>query len=133
MSSTLLRNIVLLHSFRKTKSNKAPSDVETITHLASSLLSFGDTDIYNKTYEELVRSVRSSGIVEQDWDPPSADHKYQYKWRSPESGQTDDVFGPFSEDDLKSWFKALYFGSSGEKIHVRRVGGNWGDWDDVVQ
>lgn len=96
-------------------------------------MSLGDGNIYNTTYEELVRSVRSSSVVDHDWNPPSADAKYQYKWSSPEAGQSDEIFGPFSEEDLKSWYNALYFGPSGEKIKVRRDGDQeWGDWDDVV-
>jgi len=66
--------------------------------------------------------------------PPSADVKYQYKWSSPETGQSDEIFGPFAEEEVKSWYTALYFGPSGEKIKIRRAGNQeWGDWDDVVQ
>lgn len=110
-----------------------PTDIETITHLASTLMSLGDTDVYSKTYEELVRGVRSSGNVDPSWDPPSADVKYEYKWSSPEAGQTDEVFGPFGEEEIKSWYNASYFGAVGEKVRVRRTGGDWGDWDDIVQ
>ncbi|KAF4614524.1 hypothetical protein D9613_003126 [Agrocybe pediades] len=112
---------------------KAPTDIETITHLASNIMSLGETDIYSKTYEELVRSVRSSGNVDPSWEPPSADVKYEYKWVSPDAGQTTETFGPFSEEEIKSWYDAQYFGMAGEKISVRRVGGEWGNWDDVVQ
>lgn len=110
-----------------------PTDIEVITHLASNLMSLGDADIYSKTYEEIVRSVRSSGTVDSSWVPPSADIKYEYKWSSPEAGQTEAVFGPFGEEEIKSWFNASYFGPAGEKIRVRRVGGDWGDWEDTVQ
>lgn len=113
--------------------NAVPTDIETITHLASNLMSLGDTDVYSKTYEELVRSVRSSGAVDENWDPPSADVKYEYKWSTPDAGQTDDTFGPFGEEDIKSWYNAAYFGPAGEKIKIRRVGQDWGDWQDVVQ
>ncbi|KAJ3515096.1 hypothetical protein NLJ89_g1971 [Agrocybe chaxingu] len=116
---------------------KAPNDVEYITHLASNLMSLGDTDIYNKTYEELVRSVRASGIVDANWEAPSADIRYEYKWTAPEAGSTDEIFGPFGEEELKSWFHASYFGANGEKVKVRRVGvgacSEWGNWEDVVQ
>ena len=107
------------------------TDVETITHLASTLMSLGDTDIYNTTYEQLVRSVRATGNVDKDWIPPSADVKYEYKWDVPgaDDGQT---FGPFSEDEMQGWYKAQYFGVAGEKIKVRRKGGEWGSWDDIV-
>ncbi|EJF65857.1 hypothetical protein DICSQDRAFT_97406 [Dichomitus squalens LYAD-421 SS1] len=108
------------------------TDVETITHFASTLMSLGDTDIYGKTYEELVRSVRASGKVDKDWIPPSADVEYEYKWAVPEAGDADQVFGPFSEEEMQAWYGAAYFGSAGEKVKVRRVGGEWGNWNDVV-
>jgi CD2 antigen cytoplasmic tail-binding protein 2 len=111
----------------------SPTDIETITHLASNLMSLGDTDIYSKTYEELVRSVRSSATVDETWEPQSADVKYEYKWSTPDAGQTEQTFGPFGEEEIKSWFNASYFGATGEKVRVRRVGGEWGSWDDVVQ
>ncbi|KAL4077103.1 hypothetical protein V8B97DRAFT_2003992 [Scleroderma yunnanense] len=109
--------------------SKGLSDIDLITHLASNLMALGDVDIYSKTYEELVRSVRSSGEVAQDWMPPSADSKYEYKWNVTESR---DIFGPFDEDEMKGWFRASYFGQFGEKVKVRIVGNEWGDWDDVV-
>ncbi|KAG6330053.1 hypothetical protein ID866_9036 [Astraeus odoratus] len=110
---------------------KTLSDIDLITHLASNLLSLGDVDIYSKTYEELVRSIRSSGQVSSDWMPPSADVKYEYRWNV--SGQQSaDTFGPFSEDEMKGWYRAAYFGESGEKVMVRQVGSEWGDWHDVL-
>lgn len=113
------------------KSKAETSEIDHITHLASTLMSLGDTDIYSKTYEELVRAVRAAGKVDKDWVPPSADIKYEYKWDVPgaEDGQ---VFGPFSEEEMQTWHKAQYFGIAGEKIKVRRQGGEWGAWDDVV-
>lgn len=108
-------------------------DIDHVTHLASNLMSLGDTDIYNKTYEELVRAVRSSGKVDKDWVPPSADIKYEYKWDVPDaSAQDGQVFGPFSEEEMHTWYKAQYFGVAGEKIKIRQVGGEWGSWDDIV-
>lgn len=108
------------------------SDIESITHIASTLMSLGDTDIYSKTYEELVRSVRSSATMPEDWSPPSADAKYEYRWNMPGAGMPEDIFGPFGEDEMKAWFKASYFGPTGEKVKVREVGGDWADWDDVI-
>jgi len=109
----------------------ARSDIDEITHLASLLMSLGDTDIYNKTYEELVRDVRRSGKVDPSWDPPSADVKYEYKWDVP-GAQDGQVFGPYSEEEMHAWYKAAYFGEGGEKVQVRPVAGEWGNWDDVV-
>ncbi|EJD02484.1 uncharacterized protein FOMMEDRAFT_124988 [Fomitiporia mediterranea MF3/22] len=116
------------------------SKIEHLTTLASNLMSLGDVDIYNKTYEHLLRSVRSGGNVEPDWTPPAV--KYEYKWDVPGSptsnqsgsgaGTDTQVFGPFGEDEMKAWYDASYFGEAGEKVKVRVVGEEWGDWDDVV-
>ena len=114
------------------KTPSAPSEIDHLTHLASTLMSLGDTDIYNKTYEELVRAVRSAGKVDQAWVPPSADVKYEYKWDVPEAGDANQTFGPFSEEEMQAWYEAAYFGTAGEKVKVRRVGGEWGSWNDVV-
>jgi len=112
---------------------KPSSDVEQLTHHASTLLSLGDIDIYSRTYEEIVRSVRSAGKVGSSWVPPSADVKYEYKWDVPGStGGEGQVFGPYSEDEMLSWFKASYFGLTGEKVKVRPVGGDWGSWSDCL-
>lgn len=113
----------------KTTADPTSEEISLITHLASTLMSLGDTEIYSKTYEQVVRSVRSSGDIEPDWEPPSADVKYEYKWLGAADDQT---FGPFSEEELNVWFKAAYFGSMGEKVKVRKVGEDWGDWDEVV-
>ncbi|OAX38925.1 hypothetical protein K503DRAFT_849773 [Rhizopogon vinicolor AM-OR11-026] len=110
---------------------KGLSDIDMITHLASNLMSLGDTDIYSRSYEELIRSVRSSGDVEPNWVPPSADIMYEFKWDIP--GQSSgDVFGPFNEEQMKMWLTPTYFGEAGEKVKVRKVGGDWGDWDDIL-
>jgi len=113
--------------------DKPPSHIDQITHLASNIMALGDTDVYSRTYEELVRSVRSAGRVDSSWVPPSADPKYEYKWDVPgAAGQVGEAFGPFGEMEMKNWFRAAYFGSSGEKVKVREVGGEWGEWDEVI-
>ncbi|ESK94511.1 lin1 family protein [Moniliophthora roreri MCA 2997] len=111
---------------------KETSPIEQITHLASNIMSLGNADIYSTTYEELVRSVRRSGLVDDSWTPPSADKLYEYKWDMPGAGQTGETFGPFGEEEMRSWYKASYFGPIGEKVKVRQLGGEWGDWDDVL-
>ena len=96
-------------------------------------MDMGDTDIYSKTYEELVRSVSASGRVDSSWIPPSADIKYEYRWDVPgAAGAAGEAFGPFTEDEMKTWFRAAYFGGSGEKVKVRKVGGPWRHWEEVI-
>ncbi|TFK55124.1 hypothetical protein OE88DRAFT_1710822 [Heliocybe sulcata] len=115
------------------KPARQPTDIERVTDLASKLLALDDTDIYSKTWEEIVRSVRSSGTVEPSWDPPSADNvKYEFKWDVPDAtAQEGQVFGPYNEEEMQTWYKASYFGAAGEKVKIRRAGGEWGSWDDI--
>ncbi|KAJ6502460.1 hypothetical protein C8R45DRAFT_862372 [Mycena sanguinolenta] len=115
------------------KAADVPSAIERMTHLASTIMSLGDPDIYSKTFEELVRSVRSSGLVEPSWVPPSNDKQYEYRWRVDGARQPGEVFGPFSKENMAAWYKAVYFGSAGEKVEVRETGGEWGGWDDVLE
>ncbi|KAJ7271876.1 hypothetical protein B0H12DRAFT_1177403 [Mycena haematopus] len=115
------------------KTADVPSAIERVTHLASTIMSLGDTDIYSKTFEELVRSVRSSGLVDPSWVPPSNDKQYEYRWRVDGTEQPREVFGPFSKEDMAAWHKAAYFGLAGEKVEVRETGGEWGDWDRVLE
>jgi len=110
---------------------KGIPDIDVITHLASNLMSLGDTDIYSRSYEELIRSVRSSGDVGPDWVPPSADIMYEFKWNIPEQS-TGETFGPFTEEQMKMWLIPSYFGEAGEKVKVRKVGDVWGDWNDII-
>jgi CD2 antigen cytoplasmic tail-binding protein 2 len=118
------------------------SPIDQITSLASTLMSLGNIDIYEETYESLLRTVRRAGIVASDWTPPPAiasDIRYEYRW-APEyvagaGGQTSstDTHGPYTKDELFAWRGALYFGGSGERIQLRRVGlGDWGGWDVIV-
>lgn len=115
------------------KKQVAPSEIDHITHLASTLMALGDTDIYSKTYEQIVRAVRAAGKVDDAWVPPSADIKYEYKWDVPDaSAQEGQVFGPYSEEEMHAWYEASFFGAVGEKVKVRRTGGDWGSWSEIV-
>jgi len=91
-------------------------------------------DIYSATYESLLRSIRSNGNVAPDWAPPKRDIKYEYRWliEDDTADENREVFGPFAEDEMRAWFGAAYFGTSGEKIEVRSVGKAWGDWEEVL-
>lgn len=117
------------------KNDKGPdaaSEIGIMTDLATKIMALGDVDIYSKPYESLVRSVRASAIVDQNWEPPSADAKFEYKWANTEVGQTEETFGPFGEAEMRGWYQADYFGPAGERVLVRPLGGAWGPWRDVL-
>ena len=104
-------------------------DIERVTELASDLM-VDNIDIYTSTYEELLRSVRRSKIVEPDWKPPETDTKVEYRWRGGDGA----TFGPFSIEEMSAWREADYFGLGAEKIELRKAGtDSWAKWDEVIE
>lgn len=122
--------------------NTIQDTISRITSLASILMSHGNIDIYSWTYEQLLRSVRGAGKVQPDWVPPSHSAIYEYKWAAiDDSGGgggdgnqlNPQIYGPYREEELLSWYSASYFGDAGEKIQLRRIGENgWSSWDEVM-
>jgi CD2 antigen cytoplasmic tail-binding protein 2 len=119
----------------KTSDVKAKvSDIDRITALASALL-VHDTEIYSTTFEALVRSIRRSGVVTAEWNPPVT--AYEYRWAD-NAGAPDTkgaVYGPFNALEMQTWYDASFFGLSGEKILLRKVTdgktSEWAEWEDV--
>ncbi|KAG8967055.1 hypothetical protein FRC03_010803 [Tulasnella sp. 419] len=124
-----------------------PSPIDRVTALASALMSMGNLHIYEETHRTLVHSVKESGMVPSDWVPPTAapppssagDRKYQYRWSPdylashPGGASANDIFGPFTKEELVAWRDAAYFGPSGDRIQLRPAGGTvWSDWSIVV-
>jgi CD2 antigen cytoplasmic tail-binding protein 2 len=115
---------------------------ERVTSLASTLMSLGNMDIYEETFESLLRTVRRSGIVPADWTPRPAvpaDAKYEYHWSpsfvaaSGGRASSTEAYGPFGKDELLAWRDAAYFGETGDRIELRMVGTNdWGGWDVII-
>lgn len=145
---------------------QSKANLDQITSLTSELMSrHGRVNIYDETYEALVRQVRKSGLVRSTWDPAAAAEQvngstgtdcnltYEYRW-SPSylaamsqaqiehdgdasataQSQADQIFGPFSADELKAWMESGYFGNAGERIVLRpsvEQDNSWKSWDDV--
>lgn len=115
----------------------AARDVETVTHLASVLMSrFGQLDVYDETYESLLAAVHKSGLVRQTFDPAARfdapAETWEYKWApaylaatAREAGTSVapdvEVFGPFSHSDLTAWAQEGYFGPQHERILLRKA------------
>ncbi|CAE6437269.1 unnamed protein product [Rhizoctonia solani] len=137
---------VLPQSIDGTAKDEQPPEedpVTRVTALASTLMSLGDADVYEQTYEMMLRLVRRSGVVPADWDPhppppQTPDTKYEYRWApdyvAASGGQAsaDAVYGPYGATEMGAWKAASYFGDEAERIQVRLVGGNdWGSWNTV--
>ncbi|KAG0054042.1 hypothetical protein BGZ83_012031 [Gryganskiella cystojenkinii] len=118
--------------------------IEKLTDLCDKMMAMGHFDIYEETYEQAVRSLRRADIIEEDWiigtpvlrpeeraaaaaaamlldeeeDTPA---QWEYKWASPPEGSQnpDEVFGPFSGAEMKSWSDQGFFSQG---ILVRMAG-----------
>ncbi|KAF8980895.1 hypothetical protein BGZ46_003508 [Entomortierella lignicola] len=114
--------------------------IEKLTDLCDQMMAMGHFDIYEETYEQAVRALRRADIVPDDWvigtpilkpgeqveamledDPLFAiETKWEYKWANPSEGQNaEEIFGPFSGAEMKSWNEQGFFSQG---ILVRRVG-----------
>ncbi|KAG8990803.1 hypothetical protein FRB90_001606 [Tulasnella sp. 427] len=112
------------------------SAIDRVTALASALMSMGNLHVYDETHRTLLFNVREASLVGKDWVPPSAapppappTTKYEYRWAPDYLASTsggakpDETFGPFTKDELLAWKAAAYFGTSGERVQLRKVGG----------
>ncbi|UZJ57265.1 hypothetical protein CBS101457_006585 [Exobasidium rhododendri] len=137
-------------------------DLDQLTSLSSALMSrYGKLNIYDETYEGLVRVVRKSGLVRETWDPaavrerestqeetkPSQEQdvrQFTYKWSSSYLSATSqspnpevEIFGPYSAVDLQGWYASGYFGDAGERILLQESSDGeegprgWKRWEQV--
>ncbi|KAG9323235.1 hypothetical protein KVV02_007967 [Mortierella alpina] len=114
--------------------------IENLTDLCDRMLALGHFDIYEESYEQVVRALRRADLIADDWeigtkvlkpgelaetlleDDPllSTAVSWEYKWANPPEGQSaDEIFGPFSRADMKSWNEQGFFAQG---ILVRMVG-----------
>ncbi|KAF9911678.1 hypothetical protein EC991_002796 [Linnemannia zychae] len=113
--------------------------IEKLTDLCDKMMAMGHFDVYEETYEQVVRKLRRADIIEDDWEigtrvlrpseklaallaveEESTPVQWEYKWANPQESQdADQVFGPFSGADMKSWSQQGFFSNG---ILVRMVG-----------
>ncbi|KAF9197028.1 hypothetical protein BGZ50_002739 [Haplosporangium sp. Z 11] len=119
---------------------KRKKDIEKLTDLCDKMMAMGHFDIYEESYEQIVRSLRRADLIADDWvigtpvlkpgeqvetlldDDPlfSNTVSWEYKWANPPEGQSaDEIFGPFSGAEMKSWNEQGFFSQG---ILVRMVG-----------
>ncbi|KAI8605642.1 hypothetical protein EDD21DRAFT_123208 [Dissophora ornata] len=124
-------------SEEETRRRKA---IEKLTDLCDRMMAMGHFDIYEETYEQAVRTLRRADIIADNWevgtpvlrpgeqaeamleDDPLLSNavSWEYKWANPPEGQSpDEVFGPFSGAEMKSWNEQGFFSQG---ILARMVG-----------
>lgn len=110
--------------------------VERITEAADRLLTRGQTEIYEKTREELQRQFRA--LTGDDWvDPNAKDNgkeaedlegaQWEYRWTDDRDGGA--IYGPFGTSDMRAWNTHGYFEGP---IEFRRAGAGDGSWSGVA-
>ena len=53
-------------------SQRYDKKIDRLTHFASTLLSaHGELEIYDQTYEDIIKTLKSEGAVRRDWVPPT--------------------------------------------------------------
>ncbi|WFD29662.1 hypothetical protein MSPP1_000672 [Malassezia sp. CBS 17886] len=143
------------------RASEATARLDLLTRLTTTLMSdFGQINLYDDTYESIVRQVRRAGLVDGEWDPSrprgegarrdaedaedAADARWEYKWTpghlatmaQAAGGSVDPetkVFGPFSPTELCSWADGGFFGAHRENIVLRkaRTSDAWAKWEDA--
>ncbi|KAK9720783.1 hypothetical protein K7432_003915 [Basidiobolus ranarum] len=119
---------------------KKKKAIERMTDLCDRMMAAGDFNIYEQTYEQIVRSLRLEDKIPDDWVPgtqllppfseiPEVDMSddvatdvasndlWEYKWVGVENN--DETYGPYPTSDMKSWKQQGFF--YGGSIVVRRV------------
>jgi CD2 antigen cytoplasmic tail-binding protein 2 len=95
--------------------------IDRITALADQMMALGDFGIYDDTYESMLRHLRRSGTVPADWIPGEAAansaSRWEYRWAG--SGETGEVYGPFSQQQMQDWQSQGFFANG---IESRKVG-----------
>ena len=91
------------------------ADVEAITGAADLLLSRGDTDIYEKDRELLIRTYKKE--TGEDWRDKTAgsrivSRQWMYRWADARDGG--EAHGPYDGPTMLAWNDAGYFGEGVE-------------------
>lgn len=91
--------------------------IDRITGLADQMMALGDFGIYDETFESILRHLRRSGVVAIDWMPGvKTGPQWEYRWAG--SSDTDEVFGPFSSEQMQDWQTQGFFANGIEARHV---------------
>lgn len=57
---------------QQSPSQRYNKKIDRLTHFASTLLSsHGELEIYDQTYEDIIKTLKSEGAVRRDWVPPT--------------------------------------------------------------
>ncbi|RHZ71237.1 hypothetical protein Glove_261g80 [Diversispora epigaea] len=97
--------------------------IERLTDL--SVMAMNYFNVYEDTWEQILRKLKRDGSVPEDWMPPSDENQdnnkiqWEYKWTDDSGGDVNEIYGPFSGDDMKAWKDQGYFVNG---VMVRKVG-----------
>ncbi|KAG0228971.1 hypothetical protein BGW42_001855 [Actinomortierella wolfii] len=130
--------------------------IEKVTDLSDKMMAMGHFEIYEQTYEHIVRELRKADLIADDWvigtpvpkpgesaamllddlDDPlfGTEISWEYKWANADEGQPQEgeaqVFGPFTGAQMAEWKEQGFFDQG---ILVRMVGDTTFEPGDKVQ
>lgn len=122
--------------------------IERLTDLSDKMMALGHFNVYDDTWEQILRNLKREGIVPEDWMPSNIEENaednrnntlnvsynevssnvptnlstqqlyWEYKWTDSSGANSNEIHGPFSGEDMKAWNDQGFFAQG---ILVRRA------------
>ncbi|CAB4374400.1 unnamed protein product [Rhizophagus irregularis] len=113
--------------------------IERLTDLSDKMMALGHFNVYDDTWEQILRNLKREGIVPEDWVPSSIEENvednrdntlnvsyneissnvptnlstqqlyWEYKWTDSSGANSNEIHGPFSGEDMKAWNDQGFF------------------------
>ncbi|RKP39306.1 hypothetical protein BJ085DRAFT_27853 [Dimargaris cristalligena] len=122
---------------REEEAAQTKRSIERVTELCDLMMARGDFQIYETTYEQIVRELRQRDMIPDDWIPgtplpsestpagegttssPAPTQTQSGQWEYKYTAETGaEVYGPFSWSEIQDWYRQGYFTTD---ILVRQI------------
>ncbi|CAG8438774.1 16933_t:CDS:2 [Funneliformis mosseae] len=119
--------------------------IEILTDLSDKMMALGHFNVYDDTWEQILRNLKREKAVPEDWIPGNFEEEkeaendslntpfddfsssiattqqlyWEYKWTDTSDANSNDIYGPFSGEDMKAWNDQGFFAQG---VLVRKAG-----------
>ncbi|CAI2181981.1 3301_t:CDS:1 [Funneliformis geosporum] len=119
--------------------------IEILTDLSDKMMALGHFNVYDDTWEQILRNLKREKAVPEDWIPVNFEEEkeaendslntpfdefssniattqqlyWEYKWIDSSDANSNDIYGPFSGEDMKAWNDQGFFAQG---VLVRKAG-----------
>jgi CD2 antigen cytoplasmic tail-binding protein 2 len=113
--------------------------IERLTDLSDKMMALGHFNVYDDSWEQILRNLKREGVVPEDWVPVSVEEEndntscnevsssvttnfenistnyntqqsyWEYKWSDTSGANSNEIYGPFSGEDMKAWNDQGFF------------------------